>query len=95
MMRSKSLDLLRERARRVPIRDVARRLGLREQIKRGHEWVVLCPGHDDRNPSCRLNTTKNRWYCDVCSDGGDTIALAMIAKGVDFVEAARWVVYGD
>lgn len=80
-----------EEARRVSIVDVARRLGCGEPEGRWGEPRVLCPLHDDSNPSMRLDTDRGLWYCDPCSEGGDAIALVQAVQGVGFAEAVRWV----
>ncbi len=76
-----------ERAKRVPILVVARRLGLGEPAMRGAEMAVLCPLHDDHNPSCYVDTDRNLWYCFVCGVGGDQIKLYQLGRGLDFREA--------
>jgi DNA primase len=78
-----------EAARAVPILDVARRLDLGEPRRAGRELHVRCPLHEDRRPSMRLNPTKGTWFCDVCSEGGDSIRLLMRARGLDFPAAVR------
>lgn len=83
-----------EEARSVPIRDVAARLGLGEPTGRWGEPRVLCPLHDDHEPSLRLREVDGLWYCDPCAQGGDGIQLAMEALGMDFAEAVRWIVEG-
>jgi DNA primase len=95
MMRSKSLGGLRDRARRVSILVIARRLGLGEPVRCGPEWLVLCPFHDDHHPSLSLNEEEHKWYCFACEDGKDGINLVMRVKGMKFVDAIRWIVYGD
>lgn len=80
-----------EEARRVPIVDVVRRLGLGEPQGRYGEPKVRCAFHNDRNPSMRLNTDRGLWYCDVCGTGGDHLELVMRARRMEFPEAVRFV----
>lgn len=35
-----------------------------------HEWLVLCPFHADRNPSCAVNTSKACFVCRSCGARG-------------------------
>lgn len=83
-----------ERARRVPIEDVVRRLGLPDPKKRGRELVTTCPLHADENPSLTLSPEPGLWYCFPCGRGGDGIRLVEEALGLDFAEAVRWVADG-
>jgi len=78
-----------ERAKRVPILEVAQRLRLGEPVARGRELLVLCPLHDDHNPSCYLDTDRNLWHCFVCNQGGDGIRLLQRARGLSFQDAVR------
>jgi hypothetical protein len=85
--RNRDLDL--DAARRIPILSVAAQLRLGTPRRIGRDYLTRCPMHHDKRPSCRLNTDKNLWYCDVCATGGDGILLVMKAMGVDFVTAVR------
>lgn len=85
--RSGHLDI--DRARRIPVLDVARRLGVGEPRKAGAEWLVRCPLHDDSRPSLRVNPNKSAWFCDVCGEGGDGIRLLMRARRISFADAVR------
>lgn len=86
-----------EEARRVSILDVASRLGLGEPKRRGREYVVRCPLHDDHDPSLRLNPEKGHggvWRCWPCAEGGDGIDLVEAVQGCDFPGAVRWLAEG-
>lgn len=83
-----------EEARCVPIRQVAARLGLGEPTGRWGEPRVLCPLHDDHDPSLRLQEGENLWYCDVCAEGGDGIRLVEKALDLEFADATRWIANG-
>lgn len=51
----------------------------RKGIKKGKEIYFLCPipAHNDHNPSCRWNSEKQVWFCDVCGIGGGWKSLAI------------------
>ncbi len=55
----------------------------------GKELVCLCPLHEDRNPSFRVNPEKEMWMCDPCGVGGSIIDLVMKIDGIDAGEAMR------
>ena len=78
-----------ETARAMPLLEVVQRLGLGTPVKKGKELAVLCPLHEDNNPSLRLNPTKQLWYCSPCAEGGDVIKLYMRARRLTFAEAVR------
>jgi DNA primase len=42
----------------------------------GAEWLGLCPFHEERTPSFRVNDEKGTWFCHGCGQGGGTLNLA-------------------
>ncbi len=78
-----------ERARGRPILDVVQLLGLGEPVRRGREYAVRCPLHDDDRPSLTINPAQNVWYCFPCGIGGDAIELYRLATGLPFGEVVR------
>jgi hypothetical protein len=73
-----------DRARAVPILDVAAMLGI--EHKRG--WAV-CPFHADSSPSLHLNAKKQAAFCNPCGKSWDAIALVMDYKRIPFVDAVK------
>lgn len=71
---------------RLPIEEVARRLGL---DVRTHK--ALCFMHDDHNPSISFSTSKNVYKCWVCGKGGGPIKLVRDKEGWGFQEACVWL----
>lgn len=51
---------------------------LKVQSVNGPEYNVLCPNHDDRNSSCRVNVDKGLWFCHGCHTGGGMKTLARL-----------------
>ena len=78
-----------DQARGVPLLEVVERLGLGDPVRKGKEFVVPCPLHDDRSPSLQLNTVKQLWYCHPCGVGGDALQLLMRVRRIEFAEAVR------
>jgi len=78
-----------EAAKRVNILQVASSLGLSEPVSRGDEWAVLCPLHDDTNPSLYLNEHDGVWFCHACQTGGDNIRLVERVRECSFTDAVK------
>ena len=78
-----------QKARRIPIAQVAERLGLGAHTRRGKDVLVRCPLHDDHNPSMSLDTDRGLWFCRPCAEGGDAIKLYMRARRIEFAHAVR------
>ncbi len=77
-----------DRARQVPIMDVARYIGCGPFEDAGRsELRCLCVFHRESHPSLFLNTEKGLWYCHGCGVGADAIALYMLGTGVSFKQA--------
>lgn len=75
-------------ARQASIVEVARAAGL-EPEKSGREWAVVCPFHDDSDPSLHLNEEKGFFFCFGCHSAGDVIDFSRRLRGTDFPEAVR------
>lgn len=58
-------------------------------VRRGREWVGLCPFHSERTPSFTVADDKQMYHCFGCSAHGSVIDFVMEHQGVDFVEAVR------
>jgi len=76
-------------ARSLGIIEIAARLGSGDPVKRGREYVVRCPLHDDSDPSCTIEPTGGLYYCFVCGIGGDSIDMYMKARRLSFADAVR------
>ena len=70
-----------EAARAFPIMDL-----LADRIK---NKKVLCPFHDDHNPSASIKNNKLR--CWVCSKSWNPIDYLMEKDGLSFIEAVRYL----
>jgi DNA primase len=46
------------------------------------EQAVLCPVHDERNPSCRLNLGSGLMFCNSCDFKGSSVDLIMAKEGI-------------
>src|SRR5215472_13980708 len=76
------LDELRSRISLSGI--VARRVKL---VRRGREFVGLCPFHHEKTPSFYVVDDKSFFHCFGCGAHGDAIGFVMRADNLDFIEA--------
>ncbi|WP_372441960.1 CHC2 zinc finger domain-containing protein [Actinoplanes campanulatus] len=49
--------------------------------------MVKCPLHEDKTPSCSIDTGDSLWKCHSCGKGGDAYTLIMEMEKCDFVRA--------
>lgn len=76
------LDEVRHRSGLADI--VGRRTKL---IKRGREFVGLCPFHKEKSPSFTVNEDKGFYHCFGCGAHGDVIRFVTETEGLPFTEA--------
>ena len=55
--------------------------------KRGNEYAVCCPIHQENTPSFHFNAHKGFFHCFGCGAHGDIIDLCMVLFRVDTREA--------
>lgn len=53
---------------------------------------VICPFHDDKDPSLVIYLESNTWHCFTCGVGGDSISFFMKLNNVNFLNAVRRMV---
>lgn len=62
-------------------------------VKRGREWVGLCPFHAESTPSFQIyhssKTNRDRYHCKGCGAGGDAIAFLMQFHDWTFAQACE------
>jgi DNA primase len=80
-------NAIREIKLRAPIEEVVRERvpGLK---RAGALWEAVCPFHEEKTPSFKVDPRKGTWHCyGSCSAGGDQIDFLMEFLGVQFMEA--------
>lgn len=78
----KFLDELRAR---VSVADV---VGAKVKlIRKGKEYMGLCPFHNEKTPSFTVNEAKGFYHCFGCGAHGDIIKFEMEANGLPFIDA--------
>ncbi|WP_128008364.1 CHC2 zinc finger domain-containing protein [Mycoplasma sp. ATU-Cv-508] len=62
-------------------------------VKKGNNYVALCPFHDDSRPSLIVSSPKQIFKCFSCGKGGDVISFYSAYHKVTFSRGA-WKVSG-
>lgn len=78
------IDKVRERSDIVDV--VSRKVNLR---KAGHEYVALCPFHDEKSPSFTVSPVKQFYHCFGCGAHGDSFEFLMEHDGMSFYDAVE------
>jgi len=60
-------------------------------IKKGKNYVAVCPFHDDTNPSMSISQEKRMFKCFVCGTGGNCIVFVQKYLHISFGEALKKV----
>ena len=58
-------------------------------VKKGREFVGLCPFHDDHKPSMYVNPQKQIFKCFACGAGGDAFKFIQMRESLTFPEAVQ------
>lgn len=70
----------------VSLVEVVRGQG-RKVVKRGKDFVVLCPFHQENTPSCVISPDKNLYHCFGCDAGGSVIDWVMKTENLSLPHA--------
>ncbi|MBM3667913.1 MAG: DNA primase, partial [Actinobacteria bacterium] len=60
-----------------------------ELRQRGKDWWGLCPFHDERSPSFKVNPLDKLYYCFGCEASGDVFRFVEEKEGLSFPEAVE------
>ena len=66
-------------------------VGANNVIKKGKDYVTICPFHDDHDPSMRIDPVRNSYKCWVCDAGGDSINFVAKYYKISQLEALKKV----
>ncbi|POE06256.1 DNA primase [Pectobacterium odoriferum] len=70
----------------VSLVEVVRGQG-RKVVKRGKDYAVLCPFHQENTPSCVISPEKNLYHCFGCDAGGSVLDWVMKTEGLSLPHA--------
>jgi DNA primase len=57
----------------------------------GHEFVGLCPLHQETHPSFYVNTRKDLFYCHGCGQGGDLLRFVQLSRHLSFRQSLAYL----
>jgi DNA primase len=78
------LDELRARVSLAEV--IGRRVKL---VRRGREFIGLCPFHNEKTPSFSVVEDKGFYHCFGCGAHGDVISFVMQGEGLGFLDAVE------
>jgi DNA primase len=78
------LDELKSRVKVADV--VGRRVKL---VRKGREYMGLCPFHSEKSPSFSVNEQKGFYHCFGCGAHGDAIKFVTETEGLNFREAVE------
>ena len=81
---NEKIDEVRRNADIVTV--VSRKIKLN---KRGKDFWGVCPFHNDKNPSLKVDQERCTWHCFGCGAGGSVFNFVMQAENISFPEAVR------
>ncbi|EBF2920013.1 toprim domain-containing protein [Salmonella enterica subsp. enterica serovar Agama] len=61
----------------------------RQMFKKGKDFTVLCPFHDEKTPSCVISPEKNLYHCFGCNAGGSVIDWTMHTEKLSLRKAVE------
>jgi CHC2 zinc finger/Toprim domain len=88
-----SARFLNELRKRTRLSDLVSRCGIK-LMRRGCEFVGLCPFHRERTPSFTVANDKQFFHCFGCGAHGDVFAFLMLLDKVDFCTAVAQIAAG-
>lgn len=56
-------------------------------VKRGRNYMGLCPFHNEKTPSFSVNSVRNFCYCFSCKKGGSPVNFIMEKEGLSYHDA--------
>ena len=60
-------------------------------LRRGKEFIGLCPFHGEKSPSFTVNDQKGLYYCFGCGAKGDVFDFTQQSLGLDFKESVTFL----
>lgn len=58
-------------------------------LRRGKDYVALCPFHSEKTPSFHIYTDTQSFYCFGCGAGGDVITFTKKIENLEYIETIK------
>ena len=58
-------------------------------LRRGRDYIALCPFHSEKTPSFHIYTETQSFYCFGCGAGGDVITFIKRIENLNYIEAVK------
>ena len=58
-------------------------------LRRGKDYVALCPFHSEKTPSFHVYTDTQSFYCFGCGAGGDVITFTKKIENLEYIETIK------
>ena len=72
---------------RVTLVDMLNELKIKKKRSGADKYVILCPFHDERTPSCMIYVHEDKYHCFGCTAHGDVIDFYQNYLDLEFDEA--------
>ncbi|URA09836.1 DNA primase [Thermospira aquatica] len=75
---------------KVSLVDIMEREGI-QFVRKGRQYMALCPFHKERTPSFSVNNEEGVYYCFGCHAKGNAITFLKEYKHLSFIEAMEYL----
>lgn len=82
-----SYELMDEIKAQTSIVDMVDELKIRKKRSGGDRYVICCPFHDEKTPSCMIYASEDKFHCFGCEAHGDLIDFYQLYNDLEFDEA--------
>ena len=82
-----SYELMDEIKAQVSIVDMIDELKIVKRRSGGNRYVIICPFHDEKTPSCMVYADEDKFHCFGCGAHGDLIDFYQLYNDIEFDEA--------
>ncbi|MFH0846159.1 MAG: CHC2 zinc finger domain-containing protein [Patescibacteria group bacterium] len=88
----KFIEYLRKKLELVDV--IRDELGTEVKFKKvaSSGFLILCPFHDEKTPSFRINSKSQYYHCYGCGISGGVFDFIMKIKEIDFPEAIKYLI---